>query len=64
MLQEKPTRRISASEALKVATEVLAQDEMEVSKSTRKEKDGPYFHFVMEEMDTLWHLLIDALPWV
>jgi hypothetical protein len=61
MLQEKPTRRISASEALKVATDVLAQDEMEVSKSTRKEKDGPYFHFVMEEMD-ICNLPFDENP--
>jgi hypothetical protein len=51
MLQEKPTRRISAAAALKTAREILAQDELDISKTTRKEKDGSYFHFVIEEMD-------------
>jgi hypothetical protein len=51
MLQEKPTRRISAAAALKAATDILAQDEMDISKFTRKEKDGAYFHFVIEELD-------------
>lgn len=51
MLREKPTQRISSTAALKTALEILTSDDIDISKSTRKEKDGIYFHFVIEQMD-------------
>lgn len=49
MLDPKPKRRISSSDALKVATEILHDQGSAIE--DRKRRDGAYFNYVIEDLE-------------
>jgi hypothetical protein len=49
MLEPKPKRRISSSDALKVATEILYGKGSSVEE--RRQRDGTYFNYVIEDLE-------------
>jgi len=49
MLEPKPTRRISSSDALKVATEILS-DKLSFIEERRR-RDGTYFNYVIDDLE-------------